>query len=1193
MSLLLVPALLTALVGPLLPAGTALAATPSTPSASAAPPPDPDPTTDPTASAPEPSATTDPTAPPEPPAEPSPNPTGPSAEPTPSTEPTADPCPALPLAPLGDPGDAVRHVTMEPNSTACFTFTAVKPGPHQVLLTGGLPGLKLSSSGGSPVACPDLGMSPCELAAGTYTLDIATAGYTLRDTRLAVVPLMAGPGCPDPVGTDFGTAPTTGTADEAGVVCHSFTAAPGELVTSKLQLQPGLPANVTAWITDDTGKWLCNVGQDCVLPDGTGGYRVLAHLDPSAGAYPVPYTLKVRQVSHPVGCAAAGVNVYGTAPTPVSPPTECRTFTPATTGGYSVETIQPTGLTERVPVYAPNGRICEYMNACQLVAGVTYTLVTDAMVRILDRTSADGCENVSLGQPHRGGLTAPGEADCVNLPVPQGAQVAVLTAPVDGGITPDVTILDATGASLCWTRETLSSGTCVLDGTAPYRALLTRGWWVPTIGGYDLVVRRTDVASDCRTFPAGDFSADPAMAPVRAGTFDCLTIAADDHSARELITRGPGSPAADFTVLDENGVVACRDEMEQPREDCALTPGLSYTILLPADWWHDGTLVRRDVTATARGCVETPATKAGAPSLDGIPAGDDTFVCHRVTTADARDTLHLNARYLAGRTASAHGVYGASGEDACEDMGSGCAVTGSTAYQAVVHVGGGDTTPAYRFDALRIGTAAGPAPECVRITDITYGFGPLTGTLSEQQASLCAVLPTESNDWLKLFFAPARDLRISPVPWLYDGETPRDVCSPVHSSGYYSCEVPGEDRYEHVPRPTTLVIGLPSVPPQGPVEVSASASCPLTCGSVTRAVTAVGPGTVGAGKITMTVTGAALHEKDAVELSGGAYRARSTTVSVAPDRRSMVVALDLTGAPRTALSVNVVTHDGDTYARGRVTVVAPLRAAVAPSVTGTAVIGGKVTAAAGSWTPAADAYAYQWRADGVAIAGATASTYTIPAALQGRQLSLAVTARKAGHPTLTAVSGAVLVKGLAPKPAKAPSVSGAVRVGDKVTVLVGTWSPSPTSYAYQWRADGVAIAGATGPSYVPVGSVRGRKLTVTVTAHRTGHLSGAYTTGGYTVGYGLAPKATRAPYVTGTVKVGRTLSLNRGTWTPAPTSYAYQWYVNGRAVSGATKSWFTLSQAHRGTKLIVRVTAYRTGHLTGVAWTRTTGAVAG
>ncbi|WP_329117398.1 hypothetical protein [Streptomyces sp. NBC_01353] len=128
---------------------------------------------------------------------------------------------------------------------------------------------------------------------------------------------------------------------------------------------------------------------------------------------------------------------------------------------------------------------------------------------------------------------------------------------------------------------------------------------------------------------------------------------------------------------------------------------------------------------------------------------------------------------------------------------------------------------------------------------------------------------------------------------------------------------------------------------------------------------------------------------------------------------------------------------------------------------------------------------------------------------------MAVTAHKAGHPAVTASSAAVAVaKGVAPKAVKAPSMSGGIRVGVKTTAVPGTWSPAPTSFTYQWRANGVAIPGATGASYFSPASIVGKKLSVTVTAHRTGHRSASVTTAAYTVAKGFAPKATTAPYRT-------------------------------------------------------------------------------
>ncbi|WP_426404053.1 hypothetical protein ACN9M0_21255 [Streptomyces sp. R-07] len=1194
-TLLLVPALLTALVGPMLPTGTAVAATPA-PAVSAPSAPTSAPAVD---AVPADEPTTDPIV------DPTQTATEPTPEPTVEPTPTEVPCPALPIAPLGDPGDAVGKVTIEPQSAACFTVTVEKPGVHRILLDGPhdtYPGLY---AGENRVACEDLGYKDawCDLAAGQYTLKLTNTDWQATENRVALVALMAAaPGdCPAVDGTGYDTAPTTGQVPgKLSVVCHSFTAAPGDRITA--DFRPVKYSDSYAWITDDTGKRLCPGGnadgsEGCVLPEGTGGYRVLGTVTYIEGGFPAAYALKVRRLSDPAGCATVPVTAYGTAPSPVSPPAGCKTFTPTATGRYDVEVIDASGAVGSTPVYAKDGTFaCRgYDEICTLTAGTTYTVFTDATPRILGRAATEGCtDGVTLGSAYHGTFSGLGEADCLNLPLPQGAHLAVLS-----DYRPDTRILDANGVEQCLSGVGLWDGTCELGGTAPYRAIVTDRDTTEGGDGYGLVVHRTDAPETCRTFLAGDLTANPTRMSVKTGDgvfADCLTIPADAHSAHEIlqVEKTAGDVAAEIVVIDANGKRICEvRSYYNTFTGCALTPGVAHTVLVQGrDVPGETALIRRDVTATARGCVATPAVAVGGPSTGGVPAAPGTFLCHRVTTADAGDTLHLNVRDPENTVRLM--AFDAAGGNHCDYFARGCAVTGSTAYQVLVQVPAGGTAPAgYRLDALRIATPAGPAPECVAVPNVSYGFGPLVGTLTEQKTALCAAVPSSSSDRFGLRFTPAGTFAQQPTPWLYDRTTQKNGCYGSYSSEgqNYECTLPNV--YPKAARPSILVIGLPEAPAQTSTAVNAAITCAqYLCGTDERSIGTVGPATVGQGKISMTVTGSALPDSAKVVLTNGSFRAESTTLSVAPDRRSMTVALDLTNAPLGTLNTSVYAF-GAQNMKPSVTVVAALRDTAAPSVSGTAVVGGTVTAKAGSWSLPVDSYAYQWRANGVAIAGATASTYTLPSALFGKQLSVAVTARKAGHPVVAAVSAAVVVKGVAPTPTKVPYFSGATRVGSKLTAVVGTWSPAPTSYAYQWRANGVAITGATGSSYVPVASVLGKKLTVTVTALRTGHLSGAYTTAGYIVAAGLAPKATVAPYLTGTVRVGRTLSLNRGTWTPAPTSYAYQWYANGRAISGATRTTFTLTKAQRGLKITVRVTAYRTGHTAGVAWTRSTAAVAG
>jgi hypothetical protein len=67
-----------------------------------------------------------------------------------------------------------------------------------------------------------------------------------------------------------------------------------------------------------------------------------------------------------------------------------------------------------------------------------------------------------------------------------------------------------------------------------------------------------------------------------------------------------------------------------------------------------------------------------------------------------------------------------------------------------------------------------------------------------------------------------------------------------------------------------------------------------------------------------------------------------------------------------------------------------------------------------------------------------------------------------------------------------PVITGDPIVGETLAASTGTWSNSPLSYAYQWRADGVAISGATAATYVLTETEIDADITVTVTATNEG-----------------------------------------------------------------------------------------------------------
>jgi hypothetical protein len=250
-----------------------------------------------------------------------------------------------------------------------------------------------------------------------------------------------------------------------------------------------------------------------------------------------------------------------------------------------------------------------------------------------------------------------------------------------------------------------------------------------------------------------------------------------------------------------------------------------------------------------------------------------------------------------------------------------------------------------------------------------------------------------------------------------------------------------------------------------------------------------------------------------------------------------------------------------------------------PKITGVVKVGSMLTATAGTWGPSPVTLKYQWKAGGVAIAGATASTYKPVAANLGKALTVTVTGSKAGYTTTSKTSLATAAVAAGTLTAPAPTITGVVRVGSTLTVSAGTWGPSPVTLKYQWKAAGVAIAGATASTYTPVAANLGKALTVTVTGSKAGYTTASKTsvaTAAVTAGALTAP----VPTVSGVVQVGSTLTATAGVWGPAPVTLRYQWKAAGVAIAGATASTYRPLAAHAGKTLTVTVTGSKTGYTT-------------
>jgi len=257
----------------------------------------------------------------------------------------------------------------------------------------------------------------------------------------------------------------------------------------------------------------------------------------------------------------------------------------------------------------------------------------------------------------------------------------------------------------------------------------------------------------------------------------------------------------------------------------------------------------------------------------------------------------------------------------------------------------------------------------------------------------------------------------------------------------------------------------------------------------------------------------------------------------------------------------------------------------APKVTGTPKVGVPLTVSAGTWSPAG-AYTYQWMAGGVAIDGATGTTYTPGPADVGKPITVAVQATKAGYTTTSAKTAATVVvdKGDFVN-TKVPAVVGTARVGEAVSAAPGTWTP-PGTYKYQWRSGGTAIPGSTGSAYTPGPGNLGKDISVSVTVTGAGYRNATKVSKTVIVAPGRFV-ASAPPSLGGTPQVGQTMSVKVGTWTPSPTSTNFHWLVDGTPVPGAVARTFTPRPADLGKTVSVRVTVNRD------AYTSTTSTLAG
>jgi hypothetical protein len=162
------------------------------------------------------------------------------------------------------------------------------------------------------------------------------------------------------------------------------------------------------------------------------------------------------------------------------------------------------------------------------------------------------------------------------------------------------------------------------------------------------------------------------------------------------------------------------------------------------------------------------------------------------------------------------------------------------------------------------------------------------------------------------------------------------------------------------------------------------------------------------------------------------------------------------------------------------------------TITGTATAGDRLTAHAGTWTPANVNLSYQWLRDGVAISGADGTRYTVALADVGHALSVRVTGTSNGIVSVTATSTPTAVVPAAQVAVGTVAIQGRAAQGSYLLAQTGGWSQN-VSLSYQWLRDGVAIPAARRWYYQVTTQDVGHVLTLVVTGTEAGYLPASVT----------------------------------------------------------------------------------------------------
>ena len=269
---------------------------------------------------------------------------------------------------------------------------------------------------------------------------------------------------------------------------------------------------------------------------------------------------------------------------------------------------------------------------------------------------------------------------------------------------------------------------------------------------------------------------------------------------------------------------------------------------------------------------------------------------------------------------------------------------------------------------------------------------------------------------------------------------------------------------------------------------------------------------------------------------------------------------------------------------------ANLPATGAPAITGTAQVGKELSASTSGISDEDGldnvTFSYQWLANNSDISGATNATYTLAAADEGKAVTVQISFTDDAGNDETLTSAATDPVSAAPQPNNpatgAPTISGTTQVGETLTADTSNIADADgldnVSFSYQWLADDVEIAGATGSTHTLADSDEGKTVKVQVSFTDDAGNDEALTSEA-TDAVAAAPAAnnpaTGAPTIRGTPQVGEMLAADTSGMSDADglssMSFSYQWLADDADIAGATGLTHTLTDSDEGKAIKVEV----------------------